>query len=810
MMMRCFLAGFWLLFAPVAALAQVRGEVESIGFQNIYRPDCWTPMTIKLVPETGKTDVYKIQVRQEDADRDRAIFEREISLTGNAEGQTREQRFRMYFIPQQSSEGLPDSRDPTMNLKDLNDSLVVNVCTAGGKQIARLPITATIQNIDPKRGMFDSHRGTRFILSVSDGRSQPIYVDRNTTSAVLGMVEDVVFVPVRPDDLPENVIGYDAIDGIVWLNADPASLRGGGDEKRRALDEYVRRGGRLVICQNAEWQKNLEFGELLPVEIRGVEDKQDARPLRDLAQPRPGASPRPPREGPDPWERLRGPFRLGRAEPRPGAVVDEWIEWDKDGKDRSAYIVRKRVGLGSVTWIAQDLGDPSITTRARTGWPFVWEHVFDWNNDPILLSGNESERDYQQYGQGTVMELGASMLGGIDLGSKTAWLITLAIVFFIAYWLVAGPGLFAYLVSRRRTGLSWFAFAGAALAATALTVLLVKAVLRGPPEMRHFSVVRTAPDQPAVVVSRLGLYIPRDGYQKIELKDNLPASVSSISALPMHPQFILGGRDMQGPEYTVPVVEAVSNEPASARFPYSSTLKKLQATWAGAIIGRVEGSARLIDPNWIEGSITNGTGQRLRNVYIAFKYPGDSGIAGDWMLYLPSWDAGVTLDLNKEFNKGDDGKPLEFVNPTGANPDGNRKVRGRLDQDWSRYWFPRFRSRMMTDSQFDDSSDLIRRSLPMLSFFERLAPMKNESQGRNDRVELLRRGARHLDVSQALAAGSLVVLAEAEGPLPFPLVVEGDPVRGSGTTFYQFILPLDRGKLTPEQESGTDGNIERP
>src|SRR5688572_5152273 len=87
-MRRC-LAGIFILFiAPVVAFAQVRGEVESVGFQNRCRPDCWTPMTVKLIPETGKTDFYQIQVKQEDLDRDRAVFTRTVSVTGNAEGQS--------------------------------------------------------------------------------------------------------------------------------------------------------------------------------------------------------------------------------------------------------------------------------------------------------------------------------------------------------------------------------------------------------------------------------------------------------------------------------------------------------------------------------------------------------------------------------------------------------------------------------------------------------------------------------------------------------------------------------------------------
>jgi hypothetical protein len=45
-----------------------------------------------------------------------------------------------------------------------------------------------------------------------------------------------------------------------------------------------------------------------------------------------------------------------------------------------------------------------------------------------------------------------------------------------------------------------------------------------------------------------------------------------------------------------------------------------------------------------------------------------------------------------------------------------------------------------------------------------------------------------------LTNGGLVVLAESEderSPLPMPLEVEGDKIDGWGTTYYQFVLPLD-------------------
>jgi len=56
-----------------------------------------------------------------------------------------------------------------------------------------------------------------------------------------------------------------------------------------------------------------------------------------------------------------------------------------------------------------------------------------------------------------------------------------------------------------------------------------------------------------------------------------------------------------------------------------------------------------------------------------------------------------------------------------------------------------------------------------------------------------------LDLSPAMSAGGLVICARAivdkedsAAPLPVPLTVSDEPVSGTGTTIYQFVLPLDR------------------
>jgi hypothetical protein len=824
-------------FTISPAFAQVKGEVESIGFENYYRNDCWTQMVIRLTPETDKAADYLVCVHQQDMDRDRPIFTRQVTVTGTDEnGNARDQRFRVYFKPTPTDDGLPDASDVAETLASLQKKLTVDLTTTGGKFIATLPITNTILSLDNP----DHHRGSKFVLAVTTGASVPPHREYEP-AVTIGMLEDVAMVPVAANELPENAIGYDAVDAILWLDASPDELTAGGDERLRALQNYVRGGGHLVICQQAEqWQKTLGFGDLLPVSISGVRVKGDAEPLRSLASGHERTS-----GGTfvDPWDFMHGPMTLGIATAKPGAFVDEWINWpnekngehagehsvehsgeragDHDGQEHTPYLARKSYGCGCVTWVAQDLGDRSLASTMVQGermetihWPAIWNRVFDWKDDP-LIANRVSDQQKLIYSQDNTqrVDLGSDLNDKtMELNNKSLWYISVAVIFFIAYWLVAGPGTFFFLLSKGRGGANWFVFAGTALVFTFLTILLVDVIVRGAPDLAHFSLVRDTAAQTDVapaahVYSRFGLYIPKDGEQVLEIKDSAPGTAADLSAYSIPPVDLKDPPNDIGPEYVVPISDVTSGESTVVRFPYRRTLKKLEASWTGdpavtGLSGGIEGTAKLVDKGQVEGKLTNGTGRNLRDVYFAYKWhTNDPEIALrsiDYLVYIPEWATGVTLDLASDlrFEADKDGKahPIQQIAADGANPDTGHKCRGTIQNQWEPYWL-----RSVAGNMASDATMALGRSLIVLSLFDRLAPTQKLEEN-SDRLELVRRGARRLDCSAALAAGSMVIVAgeDITGPstLALPLEVNGDRVGGSGTRLYQFIVPMDNTFVT--------------
>ncbi len=135
-----------------------------------------------------------------------------------------------------------------------------------------MPLTSSLLNVDPYRDYNQLPRSAKLVLVVCNPGSQPQWNDYQNA---VGIMEDVTPVRIEPKDLPADPIGYEAVDAIVWMNSDPADLDKGGDHKLAAIQDYVRFGGHLVICQpTTDWQKVLGFTDLLPVGSQRRERKQ--------------------------------------------------------------------------------------------------------------------------------------------------------------------------------------------------------------------------------------------------------------------------------------------------------------------------------------------------------------------------------------------------------------------------------------------------------------------------------------------------------------------------------------------------------
>ncbi|MEZ0265181.1 MAG: hypothetical protein ACAI43_10675, partial [Phycisphaerae bacterium] len=539
--MRFTIAGILSLLMPVVALGQARGEVESIGFGGLVRPGCWTPMVVRLTPTTGNIFEGRIEVVQEDLDRDNVIFTRQIVLQGNtASSGDKAQTFWMYFMPQ-PNRGERAVINSSTTRDELNKIIKVRLTSESGKELAKIPITQTVTLADPLGR--SSARGQKVVLTV--GKEHFPRFDEY--QGMLGLTEDVAVVTVGDlaKGLPDDVIGYEAIDAVVWSDANPEELNL-NPAQLTALQEYVRRGGRLVILQdtqpNQTLRNNKVFADLMPVTVSGVvEEKDKPTALRLLAKidydpaTTPTNSDRytardtlvkawnargvpsdatlPASEFPvlagdralylpyinKNWDKLQGPFKKATCTLKPNAVVAVI-----DPSDGRPYIVRGPYGAGCVTWVAQDLADkplqggrePTRGVFTTEGWFNVWDAVMDWPNEPVRVTQGGQATYKDLFATHVNVETGKASLQYMDLPSTSAALIGIAVLFFIVYWVAAGPGSFLVLAKKKKTHMSWFAFGVLAIAGTAMTYLIVKLVLRGEAKLQHVTYVRHVPGEP--------------------------------------------------------------------------------------------------------------------------------------------------------------------------------------------------------------------------------------------------------------------------------------------------------------------------
>jgi hypothetical protein len=861
--MRLLMAGFLCLLVPTVAFAQARGDVQSVGFDNYIRPGCWTPLLVRLTPTTGTPFNGRIEVVQDDLDKDEVIFTRQINLTGNnPNGPPLDQRFWMYFVPQpnRGDTEISDNLRPV----DLTRLIRVRLCSDTGKELAKLPITTTVKLLDSiSSGTINGPpRGRKAVLALS-ARSRVDAAEYD--AAAFGLTEYVGFHSIPesqiPYALPDDVRGYDAIDAILWGDADPMILT---PDQLTAIEAFVRRGGKLVFAQDTntnQWQRNgVKFPLLMPVVVQGVEERPDVATLRRLARANPDGTPIE-RERVRAWDALRGPFRYAAAEVSPGSIVTVWQTDDKGnpvldpaGKPKP-YVVRRGVGAGSVTWVAQDLGDKQILGEraTTTGWAHIWDDIFDWPNEPTLGAPTPTENPRTApYVGGTTWELGRALFKYMDLPSTSAALIGIAVLFVIVYWVAAGPGSYFVLLRKGKASMSWFTFGAIAIGGTVLTIGIVKAVLRGAPQLQHVSLVRVAPGEPATVHSEFGLYIPRDGYQRIELKDAAPNRSSYVTAFNLHPAF--NQTDLNFPArqpYVVPVKEVHEadrevQDPKVVNVPYRSTLKKFQAQWSGDLPLGIEGSIKLAaDTPMVQGKLTNKTGRDLRRVYLVVNHPvadtrdPEHPAPVDLVLYVSHWPKDGDLKLTELFgpasqvgSAGTIGASAQLIDS--SSPTALKAFRGFIFPDtrggekvfanWADFWYGQHWRRTGFDNrEYVEDEPLNPNSFPLLSFYDRLpvsrnainprAPQPRDLIQQNDRVDFLRRGKRDVDVSAAVSAGNVAVIAVSDSrdeKLPFPLEVQGDRVDGKGLVYYQFVLPADRSAVTTTPGNATPQPDQQP
>jgi len=315
------------------------------------------------------------------------------------------------------------------------------------------------------------------------------------------------------------------------------------------------------------------------------------------------------------------------------------------------------------------------------------------------------------------------------------------------------------------------------------------------------------------------VYLTKSSNIPITIKNADPNYISYVSAFDPHPVLYDNPGGFVGKErYNIAVPESGSSEPIEISVPFRSTLKKMQARWVGQLPG-IDGLPKLTEatfdaPMKLSGKLSNSTGRDLADVYIGFVTRRPNGEMIDQLYYVPKWAKDGVIDLDKELTATKAAELLRTEGmPKGARPGEGKVIAGVIserDNEWTKYWDDALRNNV-NSTVLDTGSDRnYLRSFPMTSLYERLPAVKRPLEGSASRFDLQRRGARRFNMSQSMAAGELVILAQdaannVDGKtlsaLPYPLEVDRDDIQGTGVTFYQIALPLIRELPRPEPQT---------
>jgi hypothetical protein len=530
--------------------------------------------------------------------------------------------------------------------------LQVRLLSKDGKQLALLPLTqgALLQDFDPRTG-FSARRGRKMILAVVNTSMPTTQVEFDPAN-IMGVSETWNSSRYRPTTCPRARWATRWSTPSSGSTPTPPPSRAAARASCRRCRSGSARAGGLVVCQPDEPYRIAALADMLPVELKNADnqlivdsvERKEPEPLHTLATERACDLTEDQRKNsPDLWYQLKGPFKVARGGAQARRVRRDVGRLDQ-GRRRAATRPTSRArhtAWGrSRGWRRTWAGRRSQKLLAR--WPHVWDRVFGWKNKTTLIRVNDVKNRKEVWNNvqdawltTSMADLGGTLLSGMDHSGKAGAYVFLVILFFIGYWIVAG----------RAAICSWPARA----AATELADLRRlgdggdaadrsrrQLLLRGEPEVRHVTTVRLAPGAPAVVESRVGLYIRATGRRPCRCATSTPTRSAPSPPWRCTPSTWATTAASPTPSTTGSTCATSTARPAStSRSPTAARSRNSRCTGSATCPAArgIVGDPTLVEAGsvgdvnsdgrrdgYIGGQVANKTGYDLKNVFFAFTY----------------------------------------------------------------------------------------------------------------------------------------------------------------------------------------------
>lgn len=693
--------GLGLLIGQVQSVhAQaVGGQVLQVGLDSIgresvgmvggiggwYRQGHWVPVRVRLENRSGVRWSGYLAADQMDLDGDPIrCLSRPFVLEPTLGGRD----LWLYYWPR------PDDEDYWLRS--------VSVLDEHKQFVAAMPVEAKPQVILVSNT--EDQHAQRWVVVLG-----PSLLGWNAYTGVKGGVATnrVSWVP-RAEGLPDQALGLDGVDLLVWQAGQDAVVPSelGEDLRVRAILEWVKAGGHLIITTGPRWLELADpthpLAAALPLDMRAAQQTPGLGLLNrylPAAGFRGGAG------------RLTGDLIQVTGTLKPGARAVGPAQGAGRGEP---LVVTGKYGQGAVTLATVDLAAPMFGSFTQAQWLAFWQQTAGWSgitgNAPALKSRGEYEAllaqpDFPLKGKEftPVVQLDQGISASIDLTRQTGLRLLLAVVFLGLYWAAAGPGADLILRKKGRSTWSWWIFGASVVAASALALLMVWTFRIQGQELRHRTYVAGSvivdngsvgsPASTAAISidAYYGLYLPCDGMMTVEL--GKVAGSGSVPAGGTAPGDAKGGQLAErgdngggGITYLVPFneptltairgfadpqpYELLTESSTRLRIPFRSTLKKLQARWQGHSacrvvahqvaaefgrrsrpIGATESGKALAEELRprpavsLAGTLTNQTGYDLTQVRLVVLAAERKDWPMDGIFAVASWKNGQTVDL---------------------------------------------------------------------------------------------------------------------------------------------------------------------
>jgi hypothetical protein len=542
---------------PAQTAPRAPGEIEIVvdqfGVGGVARPGSMTGVELALTDNAPAPRRVAVRWHIPDADGDTMLAERRVTLNPG-----RATRVWLYARLPWSTTGSSVFAITVHALVDAGP---------GGSTVGRRLAATRVQ---PRRvaaaetdliGVVGADslglRQYELRLSAAAGGRQP------TAHEVIEIVSGL-----EPSRLPDSWLGLDALSVLVWEGGSPTDL--GDVERPQAIREWIARGGHLIVVLEAvggAWTAaDNPLADLLP----------DAPVRRVSGQPlRPFASVLTDRAGEDrlPADATIHAFRI-----EPGTPPADATPLIVGPGDRPV-VVRRLFGLGMVTVVGLDLRVDDWTRTSAFHADQFWHRVIGKRFE-ILTDDQLNEIDDGALRTAAPpIQIDRFIEPQIDRSTAAGVGVLLALIVFVAYWLIGGPIGYWLLGLRGWKRHSWVAFVGVTAVFSVIAWLGANRLRETELSATHLTFVDHVYGQPVQrAVTWASVLLPGYGDQRLSLGtgegDEAWTPVLQPWSSPEGTGILL-----QFPDARTYPVDA--DRPAEAGVPARSTVKQLRLSWLG-------------------------------------------------------------------------------------------------------------------------------------------------------------------------------------------------------------------------------------